>query len=141
MGIARFLVKLYPKKWRALYGEEFAALIEDTRGNPGVIWDIVINGMRLRVKAHGHLALLLLASFAWSTGLEYISVHESLTANILWPPTNLERGLALLGTTGPWLAFAGAALRRRLGGGHSGVGHSPTPHERRGEWDPRSQAR
>jgi hypothetical protein len=31
MGMIRLLVALYPRKWRATFGEEFMALLEDTR--------------------------------------------------------------------------------------------------------------
>lgn len=31
------LVALYPRKWRAVFGEEFAALLEDTRLTPRAV--------------------------------------------------------------------------------------------------------
>jgi hypothetical protein len=37
MGMIRLLVALYPKKWRAEFGEEFAALLEDTRLTPRAV--------------------------------------------------------------------------------------------------------
>jgi hypothetical protein len=126
MGVIRFLVLLYPKKWRRSFGEEFAALLEDTRLTPGVIFDAMIQAGTLQVKVHRR-ATLAIASLAWSAGFEYISVHARLTANILWAPTNLERGLALLATIGPWLALTGAVIRRRDGAPRRAVAHNTNP--------------
>jgi hypothetical protein len=35
MDLIRMLVALHPKDWRERYGEEFAALLQDTRLTPG----------------------------------------------------------------------------------------------------------
>jgi hypothetical protein len=113
----RLLVALYPRAWRDTFGDEFAALLDQTRLTPVVIVDVVIHATRLRAKSHRRV-LLVAASASWSAGFEYGSVHAGLTANILWAPTDPERALALFATVGPWLALALATIIRRQGDGH-----------------------
>jgi len=43
MGMTRLLVALYPRNWRAAYGEEFAAFLEDTRLTPRAVFDVVVS--------------------------------------------------------------------------------------------------
>jgi len=113
MGMIRLLVALYPRKWRAAFGEEFAALLEDTRLTPRAVADVVISAGKLRAAGHRRLALAL-ASLLWSGCTEYLSVRARLTANILWAPTTPARALALAATIGPWLGFAGITAARHL---------------------------
>jgi hypothetical protein len=116
MGMIRLLVALYPRKWRAIFGEEFAALLEDTRLTPRAVLDVAVSAGKLRVSGHQRLTLVL-ASLLWSGCMMYLSVRARLTANILWAPTTPARALALAATLGPWLAFAGIIAARRLGHG------------------------
>jgi len=119
MGMRRLLVTLHPRKWRDTFGDEFAALLEQTSLTPAVVVDVLIHATRLQVKIHRRV-LLVAASLAWSVCFEYVSVHAGLTANILWAPTNPERALALLATVGPWLVLALATII-----GHQGDVHDP----------------
>ncbi len=114
MGMSRLLVALYPKKWRATFGEEFAALLEDTRLTPRAVLDVAVGAGKLRVSSHRRLTLVL-GSLLWSGFMVYLSMRVGLTANILWAPTTPARALALAATLGPWLGFAGVILTRRLG--------------------------
>jgi len=120
MGMTRLLVALHPRKWRATFGEEFAALLEDTRLTPRAVVDVVVSAGKLHAASHRRLALVL-ASLLWSGVMEYLSVHARLTANILWAPTTPARALALAATIGPWLGFAGVIAARRLGHGRGNV--------------------
>ena len=114
MGMIRLLVTLYPRKWRATFGDEFAALLEDTRLTPRAVLDVAVQAGKLHLVARRRLALVLGAAL-WSAGMEAIAVHDHLTANILWAPTNLAGSIMLLATVIPWSAMAGAALARRVG--------------------------
>jgi hypothetical protein len=116
MGVIRLLVALYPRKWRATFGEEFMALLEDTRLTPRAVLDVAFGAGKLRVSAHRRLTLVL-ASLLWSGCMVYLSVCARLTANILWAPTTPARALALAATIGPWLGFAGVIAARRPGHG------------------------
>lgn len=116
MGMIRLLVVLYPRKWRARYGEEFAALLKDTRLTPGAVFDVVVQAGRLHAETHRRLTAVL-ASLLWSACTVRLSVRAHLTANILWAPTSPARGLALAATLGPWLAMAAATVARRRGRG------------------------
>jgi hypothetical protein len=116
MGMIRLLVALYPRKWRATFGEEFVALLEDTRLTPRAILDVAVSAGKLRVSDQRRLTLVL-ASLLWSGCMVYLSVHARLTANILWAPTTPARALALAATLGPWLGFAGVIAARRVGHG------------------------
>jgi hypothetical protein len=116
MGMTRLLVALYPRKWRATFGEEFAALLEDTRLTPRAVLDVAVSAGKLRASGHRRLAIVL-ASLLWSGCMVYLSVRAHLTANILWAPTTPARALALAATLGPWLGFAWVIAARRLGHG------------------------
>jgi hypothetical protein len=111
----RFLVALYPRKWREEFGEEFAVLLEDTRRTPRAVLDVIVTAGKLHAGGHRRLVLAVAAAL-WSGCMEYVSVHARLTANIAWAPTNPARAIALAATIAPWLAFAGIALARRRGG-------------------------
>ncbi len=120
------LVALYPRKWRASFGEEFAALLEDTRLTPRAVFDVVVHAGKLHAESHRRLTLVL-ASLLWSGCMEYLSVRARLTANILWAPASPVRALALAATVGPWLALAGIAVARRRGGGRDNATGGTAP--------------
>ena len=120
MGMIGLLVALYPTKWREKFGEEFAALLEDTRLTPGAVVDVMVQAGKLHAGSHRRL-MLVLASLLWSGCMEYLSVRARLTANILWAPSTPARALALAATIGPWLGFAGVIAARRLGHGRGNV--------------------
>lgn len=109
----RLLVAVYPRQWRASYGEEFTALLEDTRLTPHAVADVLVTAGKLHVSAHRRIALVL-TSLLWTAAMEFLSVHAQLTANILWAPTTPERAVALAATVGPWLWFAGVFAARRF---------------------------
>jgi hypothetical protein len=123
MGMIRALIALYPAKWRAEFGDEFAALLEDTRLTPRAVLDVTVQAGKLHVVGHLRLALVV-AALLWSAGMEVIAVHDHLTANILWAPTAPARALALAATVGPWLALIAVALTHRAG--QNGGGHAAT---------------
>jgi hypothetical protein len=116
MGMIRLLVALYPRKWRATFGEEFAALLEDTRLTPRAVFDVVAGAGKLHAAGHRRLALVLV-SLLWSGCMVYLSVRARLTANVLWAPTTPARALALAATMGPWMGLAWVTAARRLGHG------------------------
>jgi hypothetical protein len=113
MGMIRALVALYPEKWRAEFGDEFAALLEDTRLTPRAVLDVTVQAGKLHVAARRRLALIIAVAL-WSVCMEWLAVHAHLTANILWAPSDPARAIMLLATFGPWSALAGAALARRV---------------------------
>lgn len=93
---ARFLIRLYPANWRARYGEEFEALLEDNSpGWPG-IFDLVKGAikMQLSVPAFPKLALMLsvtglLAGLAISFAVDptYVSTATMTLGDSLVSPT------------------------------------------------------
>lgn len=121
MGMIGLLVALYPRKWRQEVGEEFAALLEETRLTPRAVIDVVVQAAKLHAENHRWLTAVL-ASLLWSGCLEYLSVRTRLTANVLWAPTTPARALALAATTGPWLALAAVTVARRRGGRDGAAG-------------------
>jgi hypothetical protein len=113
MGMTRLLIALYPRKWRAAFGEEFTALLEDTRLTPRAVADVVITAGKLHAASRRRLALVL-ALLLWTGCMEYLSVRTRLTANVLWAPSTPARALALAATTGPWLRLAAVTVTRLL---------------------------
>ena len=60
-GLVRLLIRLYPATWRARYGEEFEALLEDSSPGWSGIFDLLKGAikMQLSVPAFPKLALML----------------------------------------------------------------------------------
>ena len=57
--LMRFAMSLYPARWRARYGREFEALIEDMDpGWPGV-WNIAQGGLVMRLRSIGLIPISL----------------------------------------------------------------------------------
>ena len=111
MGMIRALVALYPAKWRAEFGDEFAALLEDTRLTPRAVADVALQAGKLHVAARRRLSLFLAATL-WTVGMEVIAVHNHLTANIVWPPTAPARAVVFVAAFGPWFGLAWATVAR-----------------------------
>jgi hypothetical protein len=59
--VAEFLIRLYPARWRARYGEEFEALLEDSPASVASVFDLLkgVVKMRLAVPSFPKLALAL----------------------------------------------------------------------------------
>ncbi len=112
MDMTRLLLALHPRRWRETFGDEFAALLDDTRLTPSVLVNVLIHAGRLCARAHRRI-LLVFVALAWSIGLEVISLRAKLTANVLWAPTQPLRAVALMATVGPWLVLAGSSVVRR----------------------------
>jgi hypothetical protein len=107
------LVAMHPRAWRQRYGEEFRALLEDTRLTPATVLDVLRNCIAVQARAHPS-ALVTVGAALVSVASEIVAARAGLTANIGWAPTNLSRALAMLGTVGPWAGLAGwMAVRRR----------------------------
>lgn len=118
------LVALYPRKWRGEFGEEFAALLEETRLTPLAVADVIVHAGKVHTESHRRLVLVF-ASLLWSGCLDYLAVRAHLTANILWAPTTLARALALTATLAPWLTLlACVILTRRRAQRHTHAGGS-----------------
>lgn len=49
MKLASRLVWLYPDAWRKRYGDEFVALVEDIGPSPGLVVDVAVAALRLRL--------------------------------------------------------------------------------------------
>lgn len=97
-----WLVALYPRKWRARYGEEFRALLEAEPLRAGAVLDIVRHGLMARAAAHAWMLRLALA-IGSSVVVEILAVRAGVTENILWPPTTPPRALTLLVLFLPWI--------------------------------------
>jgi hypothetical protein len=97
---AQFLIRLYPANWRARYGEEFQALIEDSSpGWPGIL-DLLKGAIRmhLSIPAFPKLALMLsitglLAGLAVSFVVDPRFVSTATMAFIPPSPTEVHRNV------------------------------------------------
>jgi hypothetical protein len=60
-GLTRFAIRLYPLSWRARYGEEFQALVEDSAPSLSAVFDLMKGAikMHLTIPSFPKLALLL----------------------------------------------------------------------------------
>jgi len=116
MGLIRVLVALHPRDWRQRYGDEFAALLEDSRLTPSAVGNVAAQAAGLRLRAHQG-PLLLVTAVLISVTCEVAAKRTGLAVNILWLPTDPLHALALLGAVGPW-----AALIIRIGGRRRAAG-------------------
>jgi hypothetical protein len=57
--LMRVCLWFYPPRWRARYGEEFLALIEDARPRGGDVWDVMQGAMAMQLKTGGFVKLVL----------------------------------------------------------------------------------
>lgn len=112
MDLIRFLIALHPKSWRQRYGEEFKALLEDSRLTLRAVVNIVLHAGKLQMRAH-LAGLLVVLAVLLSGCCEVVALRAGLTANILWAPTSPVRAAALLGTVGPWMVLLALARGRR----------------------------
>jgi hypothetical protein len=90
----RVLVGLHPRRWRAEYGEGFAALLDDTP----LTARVVVDALRFAAVAHRRerpRAFLALGAVAWFFVAESAAMRAGITVNVLWAPTTPLRGAAL----------------------------------------------
>ncbi len=50
-ALRRFLIRLYPQAWRKRYGAEFEVLLEDSGRGNGEIFDVLKEGVSMRVRS------------------------------------------------------------------------------------------
>ena len=112
MGMIGLLVALHPRAWRERYGDEFAALLEDTGVGPRVVVDVVGHALALQARAHLTAVLALLAVVV-SVVVEVVAVRADLTDNILWAPSTPARAVALAALLAPWVALVARRFDRR----------------------------
>ena len=110
----RLLLALYPKAWRRTYGDEFAALLEQTRPTPRVIFDVLAQAAKLHASVH-RTRFVVGAAALVSVGVEIVARQTGLSANIVWAPTDLARAVALVFLCAPWAALV---VRSRRGRSH-----------------------
>ena len=108
----RMLLALYPKAWRRTYGEELAALLEQTRITPRVVLDVLAQAAKLQADAHWTGCPVGLAVLV-STGVEIVARTMGLAVNIVWWPRTPAETVALLALFSPRAAFMIRAGRDR----------------------------
>src|SRR5215475_6111245 len=98
-----WLLSLYPKVWLDQYGDEYAALLEDTGLSFAVVFDILKAVFLLRLRLH--IKGLYIASGAvFAVASSVACLKLGLTANVLfWAPTNFYRAVGLAITLAPVL--------------------------------------
>ena len=62
--VAQFLIRLYPAKWRARYGEEFEALLEDSSAGWPATFDLLKGAIRMQFSVPSFPKLALMLSIA-----------------------------------------------------------------------------
>ncbi len=118
MDLIRALIALHPRGWRERYGDEFAAMLEDTPLTPSVLADVCFLAAGLRIRAH--LGVVTVAAAPLASALaEIVAYRAGLTANILWAPDSGPRALALVAVAGPWAAVLARVMVRRRSRSHA----------------------
>jgi len=106
------LMALHPRRWRDMYGDEYRALLEQTRLTPSVIFDVLRNTAALHARARILLAVVVVGAVI-TIGIELFAVREHITDNILWAPTNPLRTAILAAVLAPSVVVAVRIARRR----------------------------
>ncbi|WP_322759116.1 hypothetical protein [Frankia sp. Cr2] len=109
----RLLLAMHPRRWRARYGEEFAALLDDTGLSVAVILDVLHHAIGLQLRARP-LLVRVAAAVCTTAAIEIIAVRTGLTDNILWAPSTALRALALVAALTPGALLASPVVRRRV---------------------------
>lgn len=131
------LVRLYPAAWRARYGEELAALLEDRPPGPFDVLDLVLGaidahlhlsdlgtsehrkGITMSLRLAGSSAIIgggLWIIFFAVAAVSYTGVHVDVGVNInlFWFPAALGAGLLLLAALAGLSAFEFREQSRRV---------------------------
>jgi hypothetical protein len=111
----RLLLALHPRSWRDEYGDELGDLLSDGPLSVAVVVDVLRNAGRQHARARP-LAVRVAVALLLSAVIEVWAVRTGMTANILWPPSSLQRSLALAALISCWLPVARLAVeatRRR----------------------------
>jgi hypothetical protein len=98
--VKAWLVRLFPRAWRERFGDEFAALLDDTPLSAMAVLDVV----RLAAVTHARVrwrGLVWLVAAVAFTCAQVAAVRAGVTRNVLWPPTSVERGIFLALTLAP----------------------------------------
>jgi hypothetical protein len=126
-----WMLRLYPRRWRERYGEEFAALLVDAhRGGPRAMWDIARGALDAHL--HGRYAVR-----RWLTDpgarrglLDGLIVSALIAVDVVWTnvlfpggpdesdsdPEYVVQYLIMLAVLAVLLIAIGARGRRRAGG-------------------------
>jgi hypothetical protein len=97
----RFAVSLYPARWRARYGREFEALIEDMDpGWPG-FWNIAQEGLVMRLKSIGLIPVCWAAAGLLLGGVVAARTHDLYrsSATVTLKASDPQRVRTMLGNT------------------------------------------
>ena len=77
--LAHWMMRLYPKRWRARYGDELDALLADTGADARVVTDLFRGGIRMQFKTWSFLKLALalgLAGMLIGVGIAFMLPNE-----------------------------------------------------------------
>lgn len=99
----RALLRCYPRRWRARYGEEFAALLEERSLGPFDVIDVLLGALdaHLHLRGLGAAAVATLVLVPTMTGS--ISIVPEAVASIAFV-------VVLLGFTIGWAGLGASAL-------------------------------
>jgi hypothetical protein len=113
----RLLVRLYPRRWRARFEDEFVEVLEAEGLRPRVVVDVVLHAVRVRLDPRRPGARAVIAVVVVAL-VERSAVASGLTDNLLWVPRGL-RSAVLLAVVGAGLTVALVplfqAVARRIG--------------------------
>ena len=108
----RLLLALSPKAWRRTYGEEFAALLEQTRLTPRAVLDVLAQAATFHASAR-RTRFLVGAAVLVSIGVEVVARRMGLAVNVVLVPHTPAQMVALLALFAPWAALVVRAGRGR----------------------------
>jgi hypothetical protein len=102
-ALISLLVGLHPKRWRAEYGDEYRALLEQTPLTARIVADVLGAAVRLQLAAR-RVVLCSVAALLLSSIGEVIAVHGGYSDNILWIPSSAVKLMLLAAVILPWVA-------------------------------------
>ena len=84
--LLRLAARLYPRGWRARYGVEFDALLEDRAAGWGDVWDVVKGGVQMQISRPGMgglMALSAVCGLAAAIGVAIVIPNQYVATGVL----------------------------------------------------------
>lgn len=103
----RYLIRLYPRAWRARYGEEFAALVASQPLRPGLVLDILAGAIDAHLRPQAHVSSATNTTEGGGQVMKLLTVRCTDARNLSSAEQWRAALLIVVGSVGISLAYVG----------------------------------
>ncbi len=111
MNFRKLLLNMYPRSWRAEYGEEFAGILATRRLTPAIVLDVLGGAVRQRLTRTEPWILCGAALSLWTVLLPFFAFPTEVGIMLFW-----AAGLLLIGGLGARTRSMPAVLKAACAG-------------------------